>query len=135
MAELTAASWTDVWEMPWARAVAGVVVLCILIAFGFYVVSRYRDYAAKDRRAPYFDDSNLQEMLRRGDISEAEFRTIHTKSHGVSVVTGDPKSLLAGPLSLSSPTAGRPAADSAVDASRDDEEEERPRSSLPPSTK
>ncbi len=128
MAEWTGPAWSDLWEMPWVRAVAGLVVLCILIAFGFYVVSRYRDYAAKDRQRPHFDDSNLQEMLRRGDISEAEFRTIQTKSLGVSVVAGDPQSPPAGSIALATP-----GTDDAGDASRDDEEQERPCSSLPPS--
>jgi len=80
-----ASVWTDVWTMPWARAVAGIVILCILIALGFYVVSSFRDYAGNTRRGPFFADSNLQEMLRRGDISEAEFRTIQSKSHGASI--------------------------------------------------
>jgi hypothetical protein len=130
MAVMVASSWTDVWDMPWVRAVTGLVVLCILISVGFYIVSRYRDYAAKDRRRPHFDDSNLQEMLRRGDINEAEFRTIQTKSYGVSVVTGEPQSPL-----ISFPIPAIPGTDGSVDASRDDEEEERPHSSLPPSTK
>jgi len=81
-------AWTDMLTMPWARAVAGIVILCILIAFGFYVVSSFRDYAGNTRRGPYFADSNLKEMLRRGDISQAEFRTIQSKSHGASIVTG-----------------------------------------------
>lgn len=127
MVDLIAASWSDVWTVPWTRAVACLVVLCILIAVGFYVVSTFRDYAGNDRQAPYFADSNLQEMLRRGDISEAEFRTIQSKSHGVSVQNGDPPSPLPSPPSL-----GSPHGKLVVDASRDDEKE-RPNSFLPPS--
>jgi hypothetical protein len=127
MVDLIAVSWSDVWTIPWTRAVACIVVLCILIAVGFYVVSTFRDYADNDRPAPYFANSNLQEMLRRGDISEAEFRTIQSKSHGVSVQVGDP------PLPLpSSSSLGIPSEKVAVDASRDDEKE-RPNSFLPPS--
>jgi hypothetical protein len=117
MADLIALSWTDVWTIPWTRAVACLVVLCILIAVGFYVVSTFRDYAGNDRQDPYFADSNLQEMLRRGDISEAEFRTIQSKSYGVSVKAGDPQS-----LPPSQPSLESPARTNAVDASRDDEQ-------------
>jgi hypothetical protein len=116
MAEWVATSWSDVWTVPWTRAVACLVVLCILIAVGFYVVSIFRDYAGNDRQSPYFAESNLQEMLRRGDISEAEFRTIQSKSHGVSVKSGDPQSPPESPPSLAPP-----AGDSRVNASRDDE--------------
>ena len=127
MAEWLASSWTDVWEMPGTRTVAGLVVLCILIAGSFYVVSIFRDYAGDDRPSAPFGQSNLQEMLRRGDISEAEFRTIQTKSHGASTVAGE---------TISSPrprsTQGTPGQDQAVDASRDDRRE-RPNSFLPPS--
>ena len=84
---LASGAGTDVWMMPWTRAVAGIMILCILIAVSFYVVSSYRDYTGKDRREPFFAASNLEEMLRRGDISEAEFRTIHSKSHGVSIAS------------------------------------------------
>jgi hypothetical protein len=127
MAALIALGWTDVWTVPWTRAVACLVVLCILIAVGFYVVSTFRDYAGNDRQSPYFADSNLQEMLRRGDISEAEFRTIQSKSYGVSVQAGDPQSLPSPESSL-----GNPSWQDSVGASRNDEKE-RPNSFLPPS--
>jgi hypothetical protein len=120
MAEWLASSWADVGAMPWVRPVAALGVLCIVIAFGFYVVSIFRDYAGEDRQQPLFAESKLQEMLRRGDISEAEFRTIQTTSRGVSVVSGE----------MSSPSEGSV---SPIDASRDDEEE-RPNRFLPPSS-
>ena len=124
MAEWVASPWTDVWEMPGTRAVAGLVVLSILIAAAFYVVSIFRDYAGDDHQTAPFANSNLQEMLRRGDISEAEFRTIQTKSHGASIVAGETRSPPA-PL----PKLGTPSGGDQADASRDDEENARTASS------
>ncbi len=121
MSFLVASFWEDMLAAPWARAVAGILILCILIAFGFYLLSSFRDYAGGDRQAPHFADSNLQEMLRRGDISEAEFRTIQSKSYGVSMISGEPES-----------PSFCPARDTTVDASRQDEMK-RPDNFLPPS--
>ena len=124
---LIGSSWTDVWTMPWTRAVAGIVILCILIAFSFHIVASFRDYTGNDRQGPYFADSNLQEMLRRGDISEAEFRTIQSKSHGASIVTGESPSPPVENASLNSSVRRAPADASHVD------ETKRPNSFLPPS--
>ncbi len=71
--------------MPWVRAIAGLVILCILISVSFYVVARFRDREGDTQVEPYFSESKLEEMLRQGDISEAEYRTIKSKSYGVSV--------------------------------------------------
>ena len=71
--------------MPWVRAVAGLVILCILISVSFYVVARFRDRAGDAHVEPFFSEPKLEEMLRRGDISESEYRTIKSKSYGVSV--------------------------------------------------
>jgi len=131
MSELVDSSWSDMWTMPWARAVIALVVLCIVIAVSFYVVSIFRDYAGHNRQSPYFADSNLQEMLRQGVISEAEFRTIQSKSHGVSIAASNIP-LLAVP---SEPLVN-PAADGSNDASHVDDdniEVERSNSFLPPS--
>ncbi len=118
---MLASIWSGVWAVPWARAVACVVVLCILIAVGFYIVSRFCDYAGDDRREAHFADANLQEMLRRGDISEAEFRTIQSKSYGVSNVNSD---------AVSPPSP--PEVENSVVASQQDEPNRRHRF-LPPS--
>ena len=131
MSELVDSSWSNMWTMPWARAVIALVVLCIVIAVSFYVVSIFRDYAGHNRQSPYFADSNLQEMLRKGVISEAEFRTIQSKSHGVSVAPSDNP-----PLALHSKPLVNPEADGSNDASHVDDdniEEERSDSFLPPS--
>lgn len=82
---LVASIWLDMWSMPWVRAVAGLVILCILISVSFYVVARFRDRAGDAHVELSFSDSKLEEMLRRGDISESEYRTIKSKSYGVSV--------------------------------------------------
>lgn len=67
---------SDVFANPAVRAGAAVVVLCVLIPGGFYLLSIFRDYAAQDRETSSGVLSNLREMKRRGDISEEEFRTI-----------------------------------------------------------
>ncbi|GAA5508111.1 hypothetical protein Rcae01_03576 [Novipirellula caenicola] len=58
------------------QAGLSVLVLCILIAAGFYLVSSYRDYNANDGEPVYETLANLKEMHLRGEISEEEYRTI-----------------------------------------------------------
>ncbi|GAA4469026.1 hypothetical protein [Novipirellula rosea] len=58
------------------QAGLSVLVLCILIAAGFYLVSSYRDYNANDGETVYETLANLKEMHLRGEISEEEYRTI-----------------------------------------------------------
>ena len=71
----------DFLTTPTAQAVIAVVVLCVLIALGFYLVSIFRDYAADNRGAAPDVLANLQEMHRKGDISDEEFRTIQSTTH------------------------------------------------------
>lgn len=66
----------DVLSMPTVQAVLGIVVLCILIAGGFWLVSSFRDRAINDWQDPRELLANFEEMHREGDISETEFRTI-----------------------------------------------------------
>ena len=67
-------------EDPNVQLVAGLVVLCILTAIGFSLVSRFRDYAAHDRDTAVDALANLEEIHLKGDISEEEFRTIQAKA-------------------------------------------------------
>lgn len=78
------------------QAATAVVVLCILISAAFYLVASYRDYVADDRELPSEALFKLQEMHRKGDISEAEFRTIQARTQQLSagsiandIVAGD----------------------------------------------
>ncbi len=89
-----ASTWTDLWAAPTLQAVAGLLVLCILIAVAFNLVSRFRDYAAEDWRQQESVLPNFQEMLRRGEITAAEYRKIQSRSDGVSVVEQTRKSVL-----------------------------------------
>ena len=57
------------------------LILCILIAAAFYLVSSFRDYAAEDRDSSAEALANLQEIRLKGDISDAEFRTIEATTH------------------------------------------------------
>ena len=68
--------------IPTVQAVLGVVILSILIAAGFWLVSIYRDRATEDGLEPVDPLTNFEEMLREGDISEAEFRTIKASLAG-----------------------------------------------------
>lgn len=70
----------EILEMPTVQAVLAVLVLCVLIAGGFYLVSIFRDYAAGDREEETDVLANLREMHLRGDISDEEFRTIQAKT-------------------------------------------------------
>lgn len=67
---------SDFFASPAVQAGTAVLVLCILIAAGFYLVSSYRDYAADDRDNGGDPLEKLREMHRKGDISDQEFRTI-----------------------------------------------------------
>jgi uncharacterized membrane protein len=80
-------TWTDLGANPTVQAVLGVLVLCILITAAIYLVARFRDYAAEDRPEPESLRANFKEMLRRGDITEAEYRMIQSKSNGDSIAT------------------------------------------------
>ena len=62
------------------QAATGVVILCILIAAAFYLVASFRDYVADNQEIASEALSKLQEMHRKGDISEEEFRTIQART-------------------------------------------------------
>jgi hypothetical protein len=81
-----ALTWTDLWAAPTLQALSGLLVLCILIAVAFNLVARFRDYAAEDWRVQESVLPNFQEMLRRGEITAAEYRKIQSRSDGVSVI-------------------------------------------------
>jgi uncharacterized membrane protein len=63
------------------QAGAAVLILCVLIGAGFYLVSIFRDYAAGDQEITAEALANLEEMHRKGDISDEEFRTIRARTH------------------------------------------------------
>lgn len=89
-----ASTWTDLWAAPTLQALSDLLVLCILIAVAFNLVSRFRDYAAEDWRDQESVLPNFQEMLRRGEITAAEYRKIQSRSDGVSVVEQARKSVI-----------------------------------------
>ena len=72
---------SDLVETPYVRIGVAVLVLCVLIAAGFYLVSIFRDYAADDQDDTSDVLANLEEMHRKGDISDQEFRTIQATTH------------------------------------------------------
>lgn len=78
-------NWPDLLTGPTMQAVVAVLVLCVLIAAGFWLVARFRDYAADDRQDPISPLPNFEEMLRRGEITAAEFRKIQSRSGSDSV--------------------------------------------------
>lgn len=80
---------SDVFANPAVRAGAAVVVLCVLIAGGIYLLSIFRDYAAQDRERSADVLANLREMNRRGDISDEEFRTIQATAERQSTPLAD----------------------------------------------
>ena len=72
---------SDFFTAPAVQAGAAILVLCVLISAAFYLVSSYRDYAAEDKEHVDQALSKLQEMHRKGDISDEEFRTIKSTTH------------------------------------------------------
>ena len=75
----------DIFTTPAVQAVAGVLVVGVLIAGGFYLVAIFRGSTVDDRDERHDVMANFREMQREGDISDAEFRTIQ------SVMGGRPK--------------------------------------------
>jgi uncharacterized membrane protein len=53
-------------------------VLALLVALGFSLVRKLRDSSGSDQRQPLELLSNFQEMREQGDISDTEYRTIHS---------------------------------------------------------
>ena len=72
---------SDFFANPTVQAGAGIVVLGVMIAMAFYLLASFRDYAAEDKEPIDGALANLQEMHRKGDISDEEFRTIQATSH------------------------------------------------------
>lgn len=70
----------DFFTSPLVQAATSVVILCILISAAFYVVASYRDYVAEDQETGSDALLKLQEMHRKGDISEEEIRTIQART-------------------------------------------------------
>jgi uncharacterized membrane protein len=72
---------TDFFATPAVQVGIAVLILCILIAAAFYLVSSFRDYTAQDQESTPEALFKLEEMHRKGDISDEEFRTIQTRTH------------------------------------------------------
>ena len=68
----------DILATPAARAVLAITVLAILTTIAYYVVRNYRDRIDQDIPGPDDHLDNFQEIHTKGDISDAEFRTIET---------------------------------------------------------
>ncbi|MFK8111077.1 MAG: hypothetical protein AB8B91_02685 [Rubripirellula sp.] len=65
---------------PAVQAGLAVAILVVVIAVAFWLLERLRDYTTQDRLDTTDALANLEEMLRKGDISEAEFRTIQASA-------------------------------------------------------
>ena len=77
-------------KSPNVQLTVGLLVLCILISAGFWLVSRFRDYAAHDQDDTLDALANLEEMHHKGDISEEEFRNIQAKAETLSNLVSNP---------------------------------------------
>ena len=84
------------------RAGFALLILCVLLVIGVYLLSIFRDYAAEDREDPPKGIANLEEMHAKGDISDEEFRTIQSRSHQLSAETSSTKGFPTGNRSTSS---------------------------------
>ena len=72
---------TNFFATPMVQAGVAVVILCVLIAAAYYLVSSFRDYTAQDQASTTDALFKLEEMHRKGDISDEEFRTIKARTH------------------------------------------------------
>ena len=61
-----------------AQAVLYVSALLVLMTIGYYIVLRFRDRTDKDHLAASEQLTNFREIHQKGDISDAEYRTIKT---------------------------------------------------------
>jgi len=66
----------DLMSDPAVKPGLALLVLIVLAALAVFLVSRLRDYTAKDWDSTREGLSNFEEMRLKGDISEEEFRTI-----------------------------------------------------------
>lgn len=69
---------TDFLHSSLAQAILMLAVLAVLVMIGYYIVRRFRDRADENQLTAHDALTNFREMRQRGDISEAEYRTIKT---------------------------------------------------------
>lgn len=62
------------------RIVIGGVILSVLVVAAFYVVATFRDYGDDGGREDSETLANLDELHRRGDISDLEYRRIQSST-------------------------------------------------------
>jgi hypothetical protein len=70
----------EMMETPAMRAGLAMTILLVVITFAFWLLGRLRDYTTQDQHRRSEGLGNLEEMLRKGEISEAEFRTIQSSA-------------------------------------------------------
>lgn len=78
---------TDVIAKPAVQAGLALAILAVVIALAFWVLARLRDYNTDDQLDTEELLANLEEMHRKGDISEEEFRTIQSATRATSAST------------------------------------------------
>lgn len=71
---------TDMVASPVVQAGLAITVLVVLVSAAFWLLARFRDYAADDRQDAQEVLANLREMHLRGDITAEEFRTIQSSA-------------------------------------------------------
>jgi uncharacterized membrane protein len=62
-----------------ARLVILITIVAMLLAVGWYIVSKFRGNSDKGQPTSSEMLTNLQEMRQRGDVTEEEFRTIKSQ--------------------------------------------------------
>ena len=92
---------TDLLSDPSVRIGAAMLVLLVVAAFGFFLVSRLRDYTTQDQEEPLEMLSNFEEMRLKGDITEEEYRTIQSAAQ-THIDEGSPADTLDGDVSSDS---------------------------------
>ena len=72
----------DVLLSHWLSLMAALAILGVLVAVGWYVIPKLRDDALQNDRREEDWLANFRELRERGELSEAEFRTIRTTLAG-----------------------------------------------------
>ena len=71
----------DIISTPAVQIGVLLVVLIAMIAGSFWLLARFRDYTVQDQGSTPEALIKLEEMHRKGDISDLEFRTIKATTH------------------------------------------------------
>lgn len=114
---------TDMIAKPTVQIGLAMTILIVVIFAAIWLLGRLRDYTTQDSQEPLGGLSNLEEMFRKGDINEEEFRSIQASARARFASSGstetqpahpdgpDSKSSNSEPAGSATPVDGEPRSD------------------------